>query len=136
MMNFINKLKDIDFIKLLEALGKTKSGDSRICDYFDENEKRKIWLYNNGPFFNDNTSEEIWINDYGTSEKNNNVAHNVFMLHQFGDNWFASAKKHFEESHNADGLETLKAAKTQYEKELESNKEILESQEDEEPSSK
>ncbi|MBR2908875.1 MAG: hypothetical protein IKC11_00830 [Clostridia bacterium] len=134
MLEFISQLEDKDFLDLLVSMGKMKYDNSRLCDYFDEKERRMIWVYDNGRCFNGSGSEELWITDFEASNEECTLIHNVFMMRKFGEDWFSKAKRHFEETSNPRGLEILNNAKTQQENESKENKEATSSLEEEESS--
>lgn len=130
MLKFIKQLDD-DFTDLLVAIDQIRYGDnSRLCEYEDKGDKRIVHLWDNEGSFKDNGQYYIWVNDYETSNIDLNLNHNIFMLYRFGQEWYASAQKYFENT-NPERLTILNRAKSQYESELEADKEFMQSLDDE-----
>ena len=128
MLNYIKKLDDSEFLDLLVAVGEMRYGDDSCrYEYFDKETVRVVNLERSGGSFKDYGRETIWINDIGTSKHSINLNHYIFMLEKFGESWFKETKRHFEANEMRDCLEILDKAKAQYEKDLEADKEFMES---------
>ena len=128
MLNYIRKLDDSEFLDLLVAVGEMRYGDnSRLYEYCEREEVRMVYLEDNSGSFKDNGRENIWINDFETSRHDMDFNHNLFMLHKFGETWYGKAEAYFEANERLDCLEILDKAKAQYEKDLEADREFMES---------
>ena len=134
MLNYIKALDQnsragfSEFKDLLICLKQLSYGDnSNFYSYIDEVDKRTIHVYNNYSNFADREDSFFWVNDYETSLEAYSFEHNLFMLDTFGDDWYNSAKKFFEENKMEDKLTILKAAKDQYDQDLLADEELEES---------
>ena len=131
MLKYITQLEEFDFVSLMVSIGQMRYGDnSRLYEYLDKEDRRIVHLWDNGGSFKDNGQDYIWVNDYETSNPNRNFNHNVFMLSTFGQEWYTRAQKHFEGK--PERLDILKKAKAQYDRDLEADKEFIQSLADEE----
>lgn len=127
MLKYIKQLEESDFVDLLVAIKQMRYGDSsRLYEYLDKEDRRVVHLWDNGGSFKDNGQDYIWVNDYETSNPNFNFNHNIFMLSTFGPEWYARAQKYFE-GKKPESLEILSRAKGQYDKDLEADKEFMQS---------
>ena len=131
MLKYIKQLKESDFLDLMVSLGQMRYGDnSRLYEYLDKEDRRIVHIWDNSSCFKDNGQDYLWVNDYETSKPNFNFNHNLFMLSQFGEEWYARAQKHFE-GKKPESLVILNKAKARYDKDLEADKEFMQSLEDE-----
>lgn len=136
MINFMKQLEESGFFDLLVSIGQMRYGDSsRLYEYLDEEDRRVVHLWDNGGSFKDNGQDYIWVNDYETSNPNFNFNHNLCMLSKFGEEWYTSAQKYFEDK-KPEGLAILSEAKAQFDRDLEADKEFINSLEDEDILSK
>ena len=127
MLNYVRKLSDRDFVRLLVAIRKMKYGDIKSCEYVDKDTYRKIHLWDNSPHFSDREADQYFtIDDYNISEGNALFDYYLFMLNQFGNEWYEKTKKYLHSEENLHALETLEQAKSTYETDLEADKEFIE----------
>lgn len=127
MLDYLRKLRDRDFVGLLVSIRKMKYGDIKSCEYVDKDTYRKVHLWDNSPHFEDREADQYFtIDDYNISEGNALLDYYLFMLNQFGDEWYENAKKYLGSEEKLKALETLEQAKTIYEADLEADKEFFE----------
>lgn len=128
MLNYIKKLDASEFLDLLVAVGEMRYGDDSCrYEYFDKKAIRVVNLERSGGSFKDYSRQTICINDFETLGRDMNLNHYIFMLEKFGESWFKDAKTYFEVNEMRDCLKILVKAKAQYEKNLEADREFMES---------
>ncbi|MBQ7917866.1 MAG: hypothetical protein IJ310_03510 [Clostridia bacterium] len=127
MLYFVSRLNDRDFVNLLVAIKKMHYGDIKSCEYIDKDTYRKVHLWDNSRHFDDRKEDQYFtIDDFNISEKNALFNYYLFMLHQFGEEWYENAKTYLESEEKLQALEVLEQAKTAHEADLEADKEFFE----------
>ena len=112
MLQFVSKLRDNDFVDLMVAIKKMKYGDIKVCEYADKDNCRNVHVWDNNPSFNDREPDQYFsINDFNISEDKALFDYYLFMLNQFGDDWYDVAKNHFIQLNDFNRLEKLENAK-------------------------
>ena len=126
MLNYVRKLRDSEFVDLLFAIKKIKKGDIKNCEYMDKESYRQVRVLDCSPFVEDREAEQKFIiDDFNISENEVMIDYYLFMLNQFGDEWYEKAKKYLSIKQNAQNLATLKQAKNAYQADLEADSELF-----------
>ena len=122
MLNYVRKLRDSEFVDLLVATKKMRDGDIKNCEYMDKETYRQVRVLDCSPFVdNREPDQHFLIDDFNISEKESLFDYYLFMLNQFGYEWYEKAKKYLSIKQNAQNLATLKQAKNAYQADLETN---------------
>lgn len=119
MLKYIQKLSDNDFFDLLVSVHSMRYGGSRQgFEYTDTEKVRHVHIWDNYVSFKDRDESYFTVDDYSISKPDCTVDHNVFMLYQFGEEWFKKAQRHFVKNNALDRLAMLQVAKDRYDAEL------------------